>query len=228
MKRRTFISAAAVGSGALISERVLAQTQQPAWVSQMSPAVCSAVVTAAQAFQGTAAPTAWQVRVFQNALATYFAQLLEVGAIPQLESSLKSSGLLDTPLSYEQLGRMRQATGFTIPDAAFNAFATGFPGSLPMVRSMVYENGMVGAHAVIIAELGQLAQQLEGNIAIAGIPRAYFKPANHALCDALPIISGYTAVWGFQAAIGVIALGPVGGVVLAVAGVGLAVAAFFC
>jgi hypothetical protein len=234
--RRTLLTSAAGLGGIALFSRETVFAQPPSWVSKVSPAVIKSVIAAGKPFQ-TGTPTITNVLVFQNALSTFFANLAEAGALPAIQTELESSGLLQTPLSYEQLVALRQQAaniGFTtISDQAINNWYVSFPGTLAEVRSIIAAQGIGGIHADILAGFAGIANNPTDGPApggpIAHIPGARFKPvlSKWACGVGLQVTGIYAATWGVQLALGVIDV-PLLAAGLTIWGAATAVVAFFC
>lgn len=200
--RRHFIGAAgAMAATATVLQPARAQSPQIsnavfAGLTSASVYICQRV--AANKLTGS------DVRVFANALGTYFANLEEIGALPKLQTAWGQVNW--QPLSWERFSEIRAAAaneGAAVSDAQFAQMFNAQLSSVPNVPAAIARQGLQQFHGSAIANLAAFASRLDA-LAVLGdggrVREAQVCGSTvNSVCYGVGLIAGYFTVWGAMA-----------------------------
>lgn len=238
MNRRQFVSSSSAVIASSVALPVLtcvaeAQTKQPAWVAKLSPAVANAVVAAAAPFKSGARLTELEFQAFEQALTTWFGNLQEVGAYPDMLAAVENSGFLSTPPDEQQLATLRQklsAAGWVnISTEEFNGFAASIPESIVNLRSILESGGIAAVHSLYLDSAAALAEQAWIiPPPPPGVTPALNKVLPYGVCGGITAAGAYLSIWGAMGVSGILVAGIFTAPIMAWVGVGLAIGGILC
>jgi hypothetical protein len=158
-------------------------------------------------------------------LETYFAHMDEIGFTPIMDNWLKTSGVLDAPLSPDQAatiaGAVEDQTGIVLDPGWY----TTQPVIFAQFQKAVADVGAVGMNAGLVATLHQMAEHMPGP------NRAGIQVENADVwwtCMGLAIGGLYTSVWGYMGTLEIIEMTAFWEVTLAAIGLWSAFAGILC
>lgn len=210
---------------------------KPPWSSKVSPAIVSALqTTAADVYRGRRAHRlrSADLRRFSTTFAIFAAHLEEIGAVPDIESSFKTSGILEAPAGREQLAKLRSRgaqKGFPVGDAQFERFVGEYVQGWPPFVSEFQKGGLATLNATLVSAFEDMADrvlQYHNGTMISGLR---LLPATFPRCETVNEINAVSAVylstWGIMLMAEVISI-PFFGWAIAGASMMMAVAGMFC
>lgn len=246
--RREFLIGSAGGAAAIAGAAVAAaQIVKPPvggpvppvkslpWLSKLSPSVVDGFVGSASTAAARVSShkvTAADLARASATLSVLFAHLDEIDATPELESALKTSGLLDAPLTEEQLSAVRglaAKSGFSVGQAQFSTLVAGAGESWTSLRTLMASGGIKAVRASVVQTLDRAADNLADN------QLSTLQHGGHVqqaiwwdLCAGVAVAGVYFGVWGWGLYVGAFAFGPFGEGAVAAFGLALSLVGLLC